>query len=207
MLWKKIDIVENPPFYLETDDLCYYARDYISKGGYAASEANGLISNFKKDISKKGTNQWRYKVNAAYQFADELSKVLPKDSCISFLPTSKCCDDGDFDPRFEMTEARLKTIRPDIIVEWPIRRKQTASPAHFGTAKRKIQSVYDDLEWVGFSVEQKCVVLIDDVITCGTNFKACQRLIRENTQGVTILGLFWARTVWNDQSSIQAPTF
>ena len=28
-LWKRIDIVENPPSYLVPEDICFYARDYI----------------------------------------------------------------------------------------------------------------------------------------------------------------------------------
>ena len=38
--WKQIDIVENPPVFLENGDPCLYARDYTSGGGWQASEAN-----------------------------------------------------------------------------------------------------------------------------------------------------------------------
>ena len=59
MLWKKFDILDLcERARLAVDDDCYYARDYISHGGYGASDGNNLVSNFKKPVSKKGTNQW-----------------------------------------------------------------------------------------------------------------------------------------------------
>ena len=59
-MWKSLDQVEKPPVFLESSDLedCYFARDYISHGGYGASEANHLVSNFKKGVEKRDCSEW-----------------------------------------------------------------------------------------------------------------------------------------------------
>jgi hypothetical protein len=47
-LWEKLEVVENLSAHIRLDeDESYYAREYTSVGGYAASEGNNLISNFK----------------------------------------------------------------------------------------------------------------------------------------------------------------
>src|SRR5690349_8909263 len=90
VLWIKLEIslVENPPALLDPDDICYYAREYTSHGGFSASEANQLVSNFKKKPSTRNTYQWNHKVRAVCQFARELESVLPPDSTLCFIPTS-----------------------------------------------------------------------------------------------------------------------
>jgi len=198
-LWKKIDAVEDPPFYLESDDTCYYARERLSHGAYTASEANNLISNLKKHPNTRGTNQWKYKIRAARQFAQEISQVLPQGIAIAFLPTSKTKDDPEYDPRFDMTIAELRALRPDLLILEPIRKAQSTEPAHHGQKKRKVEEIYQSLEWVGFDDVPDNLVLIDDVITCGTNFKAYQRLVLEHHSSVRTIGLFWARTVWLEE--------
>lgn len=78
-LWKKIETSPfdgDPPALLEPDDICYYAREYVSGGSWKASEANQLVQNLKKDPSKKGTFEWPHKIKAVRQFAQELSSVL-----------------------------------------------------------------------------------------------------------------------------------
>jgi orotate phosphoribosyltransferase len=51
------------------------------------------------------------------------------------------------------------------------------------------------LEWVGFNNDQNLIILIDDVITSGASFKACQQLIFENSPHTTVVGVFWARAI------------
>lgn len=41
-LWRKLDISQSPVYYISDEDEIYYAREYISGGGYQASEANNL---------------------------------------------------------------------------------------------------------------------------------------------------------------------
>ena len=51
-------------FYLRAEDDCFYLIESTAGKGFDHSDANGLISNFKKKPSVKGTYQWRYKLTA-----------------------------------------------------------------------------------------------------------------------------------------------
>lgn len=196
-LWNKIDLdVEPRPAFLRPGDECYYARDYTPKGGYAASDANQFISNFKKDPSKKGTSQWYWKERDAERFALELAGFLPKDCSIAVIPTSKPDDHPEYDPRFDMMLGVLLARRPDLEVSEPIFRTEACQSLHTG-GQRSVAQALRTLGWRGFDGEPPGgIFLIDDVITCGTNFKACQRLLREHCPGIAVSGVFWARTVW-----------
>ena len=194
-LWKKIDALENPPYWLGPNDNCYYARDFVARGGYAASEANQLILNFKKPRSRQQTQEWPHKLRAVRQFVRELSSVLPDGATIASIPTSKERRDPDYDPRLVWTLELLRKMNRGFAIEYPITRKMTTQSVHDG-ARRNPATICIDLEWKGFQAVPDSMFLIDDVITTGAHFKACQQLIREHHSEIEIVGLFWARTIW-----------
>jgi hypothetical protein len=68
--------------------------------------------------------------------------------------------------------------------------------AHLGGV-RDPSSFYDNLAWSGIGPSNGAIVLIDDVITSGSRFKACQRLLVEKVPGILVYGLFWAKSVWD----------
>ncbi len=198
MLWKKFDCLTDSRVFLECDDECFYARDYISHGGYSASEGNHLIKNLQKHPSKRGTPEWPHKVRAIDQFARELTTVLPADAVVASIPSSKVRTDPEFDSRLEDTLARLVELVPSIGIETPIARAVTAQALHHG-GTRRVNHVVQSLQWLGFSDPDDLpnyIVLIDDVITTGSTFKACQRLIHQQYPTLKVYGVFWARTVW-----------
>src|SRR5262245_51945054 len=95
------------------------------------------------------------------------------------------------DSKLEMRKRpRIRSSHGDasIVVESPIARTASTTAMHLG-GKRKISDVYGSLKWVGFSgAIPDWLCLIDDVITCGTTFKACKRLIAENCPEVKVCG-------------------
>jgi hypothetical protein len=206
MLWKKFDILDLcERARLAVDDDCYYARDYISHGGYGASDGNNLVSNFKKPVSKKGTNQWPHKLRAIEQFAQELRELIADGAVVVAIPTSKCRTDPEFDSRLDDVLDRLGKLNPTLRIGRPIDRHTTAQALHQG-GSRTIDEVAATLQWNGFQTAPSAVVLIDDIITCGTNFKACQRLIQKHHPGLKVHGAFWARTVWPTPTAAPAAT-
>lgn len=195
-IWNKIDLdVEPRPAFLRPGDHCYYAREYISEGGWQASKSNQLILNFKKPPHKKGTGEWYWKEQAADQFAQELKGILPEDSCIAVIPTSKPDSHADYDQRFDMMLGTLHRLRPDLSMQEPIVRTAACQSLHTG-GQRSVEQALRTLGWRGFDGEAPDgIFLIDDVITSGTNFKACQRLLRQHCPGIKVSGVFWARAV------------
>lgn len=201
-LWKKLDVVENPPVFMTADDDCYYARDYISHGSYSASEANQLISNFKKHPKYKGTPSWRYKEQAIDRFAREIATVLGKNISVAAIPPSKLPTHPEYDSRLADTLIRLKQLRPDLTIERPFTCRASTVPSHQG-GSRRIDEIAANLQWRGLSVGCKTLVLIDDVLTTGAHFRACKRVLARDAQGVYVAGLFWARTVWPDENPFE----
>jgi hypothetical protein len=197
--WKKIERVgfQSFPYWLDDTDICYYAREYHSGGGYAASEANNLITNYKKPVDRRGRAEWRYKEDAIRQFARELAIIDFSGLVVTCIPSSKCSTDPMFDDRMEQTLLNLQAVKPGAIIEYPFRLQTTIPAAHLG-GPRDIDSFYRHLAWNGFTTNPvNNVLLVDDVITTGGKFKACKRLILEHHPGATVYGIFWARTVWD----------
>lgn len=195
--WRLLDqTIQDPPVFIDIQqERCYYAREYISKGGWNASEANQLISNYKKHPRKRGTREWRYKEQAIQQFANELSSVVGKNCVLSFIPSSKAKNDPEYDSRLEDTLAVLKQQRSDLQVCEVLRMRETMEPYHGGRVSRNPDDIYRKLEWVGIPSNATHVILIDDLLTSGAHFKACKRKIQENAR-VEVIGVFWAKAVW-----------
>ena len=203
-LWTKIDIrvIQNPPVYLTAGDECYYAREFIAHGGYSAGDGNQCISNFKKKPETRNTNQWPHRMRAVEQFAAEVSLVIPRDATVATIPTSKIRGQPGYCDRFDELMVRLGRRRSDIIVVEPIVRSQAGESLHVGARTRRVEEELAKIRWVGFSGTAPLrLYLIDDVITAGTMFKACKRLILQHNPRTVAVGLFWARTVWPDADS------
>jgi hypothetical protein len=197
-LWKKIERIgiEAFPYHLDDDDVCYYARDYISEGGYAASIANQLIQNFKKPPNRRGLPEWRYKEQAIRQFAQEISSIQNiQDFLVTCIPSSKTRDSHQYDSRLEATLLHLKSLKPRVEIEFPLSFREDMVAAHLGGG-RSIDSIYGNLQWAGLRSHINDIIVIDDVLTTGAHFKACQRKIVENVPDANVIGLFWAKTVW-----------
>lgn len=197
--WIKIDIgtLDNPPRYLEAGDWCCFLREYTSRGGFGVSMGNDDIINFKKRPQLAGSPQWKYKEYAAGKFAKELSTLFSdKPYYVSIMPSSKAKGDPEYDPRFDIMLAKLRSICPGLVIVEPIKKKASTQALHEG-GQRDVECVYRSLEWVGFQgAAPQSLCIVDDMITWGTTFKACKRLVTEHCPDVTVYGIFWTRCVW-----------
>ena len=54
------DLLRSDHLYLTENDRCFFFREYTAYEDYDYSETNSLIKNFKKELDKKGTSQWKY---------------------------------------------------------------------------------------------------------------------------------------------------
>jgi len=201
-LWKKLDISQEDVRYILEDDQIYYAREYISGRKYDASEANNLIQNVKKPVERKALPEWRHKLLAIAKFAGEISRLLKdnKEYVFAAIPTSKCKSDPEYDSRLEDTLTALKRKKNNIIIQEPISANQTMLPVHLG-GTRDPETIYRNQLWNGFNVETDHIILIDDVLTWGSHFKAYKRMILEHYPEMEIIGIFWAKTIWDDEDN------
>jgi len=195
-----MNAMENPPVWLDENDFCLYAREYTPNAGYQESQTNDLILNFKKSVERRGKREWQYKEEAIHRFASELSVIIGNEEFIvAPIPCSMCSNDPLYDPRLDQTLSLLKSqYNNQLEIIHPIIRKETVPAKHASTGRRNPSLDLQSLEWVGSEAEEtpELIVLIDDVITTGSTFKACKTLIQSNIQNCKVAGIFWARSVW-----------
>ena len=202
MLWQ--DFRNDRPFNLDPNIAAVFAREYMSHGRFDFSEANQLISNFKKTVDRKGKYEWKYKERAIRQFAEELTNLLSgfdgtETIFLSHVPTSKHLDDPEYDNRFEATLSRVESNLDFIQCIAPITRTETVIAAHQSGGNRPtIEEHLRTLAWTGDRTLAGTLILVDDVITAGNSFSACQRLINTNAPRLGLAGVFWTKTVWAD---------
>ena len=115
----KIDeLTRQDHYWLEEDDECLFLGEYTARKGYAFSETNQLILNFKKSLSTRSSQQWHYK-QAALDRAAEALRVALNGLWLGAvtlipLPPSKAKSDPLYDDRV----ARLaRAIRPSPAVD------------------------------------------------------------------------------------------
>jgi hypothetical protein len=210
--WKRIERNIGPeyPYYLTDDDECYWAREFASHQDYKYSETNQLIKNFKRDpIQYKDRPDvlW-HKENAIKKYALELCLIfnnLDVGSIITNVPTSKTKSDPNYDNRFERLFEKLKSYNQQLRVDYPLSIKSSHTAVHISNAPRfSPDDFYDILDWNNISNNNcETIYLIDDVITAGAHFKACQRKIYDNVRNVKVIGIFWARTIHPMQQIVE----
>lgn len=203
--WRKMEWPDTP-VYLDHTDSCYHYREYTSHGGWSASETNGLVSNFKKPVRFRNTNQWPYKLRAVQAFTRELGIVLPRESSyvVAPIPTSKRREDPEYDSRIADALEGLRQTQGNVEVEYPFQFAASHDANHLATNRMNPEQVYRLLEWEGLRANYRSIVLVDDVITCGAHYKACKRMLLDRFPGMTVHGVFWARTVWQPQRNTVA---
>ena len=199
-LWKKIDQAQSIPVKLNLEkDICFYAREYISRGDYASSECNQLVQNFKKSPDKIDTPQWKHKLHAIKKFASELEMAFANKSyTISFIPTSKKRGSKDYDDRFDRLISIICKSCPNLIYEEPIEIEDDCHSASKQGGSRDSKEIYKTYIWKGFHNIPEKLIVIDDVVTTGGHFLAYKKMILENCPDIEVIGLFWGMTIWPD---------
>lgn len=192
--WIEIDHVTIQLYHLADVDKCYFAREYVSGGGYSASEANQLILNFKKPRDRSHLPEYKYKAQAIAQFAAELADFLPRGATVAAMPTSKCRDDLDYDDRLIQTLTAVAARRADITCADLLTVKRSLNPAHSG-GPRGPGTLLQNLLWIGPTDPLPMIMLVDDVIGSGGHFRACKQAVLEHWPQCQVMGAFWARAV------------
>jgi hypothetical protein len=189
--------MNKPSCFDDTDDKrCIFARDY-RPGAHKHGEYQPVF-NFKIPPSacKSDHRKQSYKTEATEKFASELTNLFTDKNCyVAIVPSSKTPDHPEYDDRFERLLDMLDKSTAVNYIQ-PIISKFSRGALHF-RGGRSVDTIYSNLQWCNVMIpdEISTIFLIDDVLTTGATFKACQRLIYENSKITSVLGVFWAKTV------------
>ena len=111
------------------------------------------------------------------------------------IPPSKAKDHPEYDDRMIQLAHQFALQRENAEVRELITLKQTVEASHLAEKKRTIEKVLEnlqlDLSLCKDGVEH--MILMDDVLTTGAHFKACQQLLQNQFGQAKIIGIFIAR--------------
>ncbi|WP_417456528.1 hypothetical protein [Kordiimonas sp.] len=196
--------------YLGEDDECGYMYEYTpfrhTNGlTWNFSQGNRFITNLKKKPNTRGTNQWQHKVRAMRLATKLISELIPDEwhRVVTYvpIPPSKASDHPEYDER-------MSTVLNGIQKEFPIdvrnliRQTQSTAASHEQGARRlrpdELRNIYTiDHELI--HPTPTTIMIVDDVLSMGSHFRAAKDLLSEHFPQAHIMGLFLARTVIPEQ--------
>ena len=100
--------------YLGSVDSCFFLGEYSARQGFAHSETNKLIINFKKPMDRQGTPQWKWKGHAIRQASIALSKAIGHSDLSRYtfvpVPPSRSRQDALYDDRMMQMLSNFSTL-------------------------------------------------------------------------------------------------
>lgn len=201
---QKLDELHLPHHcYLTSEDLVFFLREYTPRAGYAYSETNQLIHNFKKTMDRRGKPEWYYKERAIEKITTEIGTSVKVDwlrqVTLVPIPPSKAKTNQLYDDRMTrvlMGLGPLRKIRCD--VRELIVQRSDMPTVHLHNDDRpkpsEIEATYEIDESL-VAPPPKDIGLFDDVLTTGAHFRAAKNLLSERFPGIRIVGIFVARRV------------
>jgi len=113
--------------------------------------------------------------------------------CFTPIPPSKLPGDAEYDDRITQV---AQSIHRNADVRELIYLGQARDAAHENDTRRDIEALRAKLRFrmIG-EVIPPVIFLVDDMLTTGCGFKACQGILRENVPTSRVIGLFISRRV------------
>lgn len=189
-----IPLQPGPHMHLNADDRCYYIWDYAAAG--TANEApllratQQLVWDLKLCPSVNERLPGRPKDRALQHVSRALSALLPEEfRHATFVPMPPSETSEDRDDRLIRI---LAHVAKDVRIALECR--------HSTQPLQKDLSVSERIENLIVNTERlapppQMIVIVDDVISSGSHFRAAAQRLRDICPGVPIVGLFFARTI------------
>ena len=203
--WTYLDpILRSTRAHLTKNDLCYYylIRDGRGWDDGPHAEANQLIINFKHDPQKYEAHSWpmHYKRQAIRTLAGYVSSFFVAQRgvlgdtkvFIVPIPTSKPRSSQGHDTRMDDLCRIVEGNVPWVSYLPLLDTKRDIGKAHKQSGSRDPVVLAQNMACgeMPRSNAERCVVLVDDVLTTGAHYAACKQVIRSKFPDVVIIGLF-----------------
>jgi predicted amidophosphoribosyltransferase len=185
--------------FITSEDRCLYLYEFTKGGGFAGD--NQLIANLKKKPTTSNRYEMQYKSSAIQNIAltlvDALNPIFLASATFVPVPPSKEANDPAYDNR--MTQV-CRGLGNEVDVRELVTQSISMEASHERGAKPRIQiadllRVYSIDESIA-AVEPHTIVIVDDVLTTGTHFKAMQQVLSGRFPNARIFGIFVARRVF-----------
>lgn len=198
---------------LDEGDICYFFGEYISGGKWDASPTNQLIFNLKADLVQQPQRRVHKKAaieEAIEQLVTAVSAGSLEKVTVVPMPGSKPVGHEGYDDRMlQIMSGWRARIGPTFDGRPVLVTAQERAPQHLAAAKGLARATVDELaatlaldpQYLTTPLRET-VVLLDDVFTAGTSFKAAQRVLLQRPEVKKVCGLFLARTVWPPQAKV-----
>jgi len=191
--------------YLDETDECFFIGEYTSGRNYEFSQINQLIYNLKKKPSLQHTNPsaYKYKLLDISVVSNCLKRILKKEHLNSVLtivpiPPSKTRSHPEHDDRmWRICAGLIEGLESPDLIEL-IQSKENVAATHQEEHKPPPKELIRNYEIVAHPgyLPRKYVVLVDDMLTTGTHFKACKNLVLQAYPNVNVVGIFVSRRVF-----------
>ena len=199
-LTKIDDLIRPDHWYLTDPDICYFIGEYTARRGYAYSDTNSLILNFKKTMDRRGRQEWRHKERAIQTAATAFRRALNPEALdhLTFvpIPPSKARGDPLYDDRLTRMLGAIRSEPPLDIREIIVQRESTEAvhARDVRPAPEQIEALYRIDERLTEPV-LNAIAIVDDILTTGAHFRAAASILSARFPGAAIVGLFIARRV------------
>ena len=173
----------------QSNSIVYYLCEYIQyhiANNMIDTRSNNLVLAFKNGNT-----------DAINYIANILSTCLPYNCALVAVPSSKA-NRIDKTPTQKLIEKIVSNIgiRKNIIdASDCLNRIKSIAPAHLG-GNRSIDTHYDSIELTNIQkIQNMNVFILDDIVTTGTSFVACQRKIQQYAKSIAFFAV--GRTIDN----------
>ena len=194
--------------YLTADDECFFLGEYTARKGFAHSDTNNLIINLKKPMDREGRTEWRYKGiairNAARAFRDAIDDRVLRGATFVPIPPSKAKNHPEYDDRITQLIRAIDNVKPVDCRELVLQSESTAA-SHDSDDRPGPEELETRYRIDSALIEPRptYIVLVDDLLTTGSHFKATKRCLQRTFPDISIVGYFVARRV-PDTTDIEA---
>jgi len=177
-------------------DTCYYIREYTSREGYQASVDNQLVFNLKCPLGASSGRLYYKEMavrQAAMDIADSLDGLQVGGVVFVPLPPSKCSGSPLHDPRVRDMLRKAETQIGIRVVE-ALSTTVDREAAHVNDERPTVDEVAASLHISSFDwTDARTVVIFDDVLVTGTQFKAAVQVLQPHNPNAEFIGMFWVR--------------
>ena len=200
------DMTRGDHWYLRQTDVCRCNGQHTAGKGFDYDATNNLILDFKMPVSRKGRGRRPQKEKAIASAAAALrqaleASLLELDRTVFVpVPPSKAKDDDGYDDRLVRI---LKAVRPErpLDVRELIVQTRSVEPTHRRPARLRASDI-ENMYGIGRALEGEeetpsagVVVVVDDLLTLGAQFRAAQRTLSRRFLDIDVVRLFLARRV------------